>query len=492
MNITRIRKRFISVQIIFFCIALTAMRLFHLEGSVEYLLIYSLWNVFSYTYLFFREIKLGKQFHPFIILAIVAAWYIGVNGISLFITLMSGDKLNFGGSPIDHCVALGLLFMSLEHILLFGAFFFMEQKYSNKGDSRGDIMNNILSNDINYVRWAKISYAVVWLLRCVNYIVDLSNISHVLVQVSHIGPVISLYYLLFAYVKTQRKKYLKAHWVIVVAEILMVLDHGMKEEIILFLVPYVIYLIIMILAKRQKLNISMIFRFALLGLFVIGFVFPYVSIFRTISIDKGKEWSEISISEAVGEYIKYVRKDNSYKGDSESRGLEYAMSRAGSIGCNSFSIDYAIREGTTPLLLAYYIIGPVPRVVWPGKPIMIPGAMAYRLTKGEIDWMNPNAADEGNSVSLGFIGSCVLCMGLVLGIIWLCVIGVFVWFVWHSIQDKIHNNIIALWLFISYISNVYKDFESFYDCGINYIVISTAFLILMKVFNRQPTIYEKK
>ena len=237
---------------------------------------------------------------------------------------------------------------------------------------------------------------------------------------------------------------------------------------------------IMYKAGYQKINQRMIASIAIIGLFVVGFVFPYVSITRSISNNSGRLWAEIPVSEVFDHYFRYINNEGEYKNDNE-RGAGYLMSRAGSIGCNSWSIDHARTEGTEPLYLAYCATAMIPRVIWRDKPQIVTGAMAYAMVNGDSNWIQTTVDEEqATSISLGFIGSCYICLGLIGAIIYILLISWVVWLVWDFCREKMTYNFIAIWTFISFVAGILKDFESFADCAINFLFFNIIYILLCK------------
>lgn len=462
-------------------LGLVASYTLDLRNEYIFILFYSLFNIFSYGWLFMQEMKYAPDFHPFQVLSLVALMFIGVNGISCYNKLSSGENIYFASALINDCLYLGVLFLSLQHLLLFSIFFYMEKKHEN--DNRLKFADRIKASNIDYGSWALRSYIIVWVLRGMSFFVQLGSISTILVNIANYGHLLTLYLLTFAMMKNPRALYKNAHWIIVFIEIALVLNHGMKEQIIRTLVPYCIYLLIMYKAGYQKFSGKMITNIAIIGFFVVGFVFPYVSITRTISNTTGRLWSDISVTEIFNDYIKYINNEGEYADEEEERGAGYLVSRAGSLGCNAWSIYHARREGLEPLYFAYCVSAMIPRVIWRDKPIIVTGAMAYAMVNGDQNWINTRVVEEqATSISLGFIGSCYMCMGLIGSLLYIAFISFFIWFVWDVCRKKMTYNIIMIWAFISFIAVLLKDYEGFQDCGINFLFFNTIYILLSRYF----------
>lgn len=487
MKIYSIRKLFILTQAI--ALAIAFLYQYDAAPSREYnfVLIYSLWNSISYLWLFFMELKHAPDFHPYQILALVTAQFIGFNGISLYDELSSGKNLYFGSSQINDAIHIGITYLSLEHLILFAIFYALESRNKHKGNNR-PIAHRIQQSKVPYYKWGLKFYAFVWGLRMVGVVVPLSSISSILVGLTTTGHIVALFLLTFAMIQTPSNPSAKKwHWLIVAVEIALVMGHGMKEEIIRTLIPYCVFLLIGYKAGYVRFNKKTVLQVAAIGAFVLLFVFPYVSVFRNISINTGKSWDQISVSEALSEYALYVNKEGKYARDEEERGAGYLMSRAGSIGCNAFSIDYAQQNGNVPELFAYCCISVIPRIVWPDKPQIVLGGMVDSLARGNDDWMSPDSADSyGNSFSLGFVGSCYLCLGFGGAMLLIILHALFIWSLWNFLKRAILYNVVALWAFAALIFLLLKDFESFGDCGLSFLIFNSVYLFICKWIYKGP------
>ena len=482
MTIAIYRDIFLKLQILFLAVSALSMYLFDMAGSENFVLLYSVWNIVTYTLLFYGEMRYAPDFHPFQILALVAIMFIGVNGLSLYQDIRDGEELRFGIYAVNDCIAQGMLFLSIEHILLFGSFYYLEQRYEK---SSSKVAERIKKTDISYLSWATYSYILVWILRVVNQLYPLDTISSILVNITTIGPMLTLLLILFERMRNSNKKgIMLLHWMIVLLEIILVLNHGMKEEIIRLFVPYFLYVLIEYKSGGVKIRLSSIITIGILSIFIVGFVFPYISLFRDISNDTNREWSQVSVSETMNAYEDYIAQEGKYWNDKEDRSIGYVIDRAGSIVCNAWSVNDAQKDGTKPEYFMYCLMAPIPRIIWTEKPVILTGAMAHQLITGSVDWMNQDTAkDEKTSVSLGFIGSCVLSFGVYGGILLVSLMSVWIWYVWHVSRKKMHNNVIAMWMFLAYISLILKDFEGLQDCGINMFFINAVYIAIMNIMS---------
>lgn len=487
MNIFLIREKFIFTQLFVFLLAL----LYNLSSGENhengFILIYSIWNTISYFWLFVKEMKYAPDFHPFQILALITAQFIGLNGINCYLDLEGGDVIYFGATILNNSLYLGVIYLSLQHIILFGIFFYLEARKNRSQMSSPKIADRIKTSSLNYKQDALKFYFFIWVLRAISLIIPLASISSILVNLSTNGYIVSLFLLTFAMIKQQDRSVKYLHWMIVVVEILMVLNHGMKEEIIRALVPYCIYLIIRYKGGHLQLKKRTILQVSAIAAFVVLFVFPYVSIFRSYSWRTGRSWNEISTKEALAEYDKYIHNEGIYANDDMDRSTGYLMSRAGSIGCNAFSINYAKQNGPSPQYMELCGAAIIPRVIWPNKPAVVIGGMAHELSLGEKNWSQTKDASEYNvSVSLGFIGSCYFSLGFMGALILVILHAFFLWHVWRFHRDRLESNIVSIWAFSSLIFVILKDFESYQDCGINFFIFNVLYMIVCTLILKGP------
>ena len=487
-SIYAIRRKFVLLQAIVFLIALFYEYSIQEAHNYSLILFYSLWNGISYLWLFYNELKFAPDFHPYQILALISAQFIGFNGVNCYLELIEGNNLYFGSALINDAMFLGIIYLSLQHLLLFGVFYFLEHKNRKRNHTSLKLGDKIRQSKIEYFDWGIRFYLFVWSMRIISLIIPLASISSILVSITNIGHIVTLFLLTFAmiqYPMRSRAKY--CHWIIVVLEIILVMNHGMKEEIIRTLVPYCIYILISYKAGFLSFRISTILNMSFIAVFIVFFVFPYVSIFRNISITTGRSWNDISTSEALSEYSKYINKEGIYAYDEEERGAGYLMSRAGAIDCNAFSIDYAKKHGTSPEFLAYCGMALIPRIIWPSKPSVVLGGMAYALATGDENWAQAKSSESyGNSVSLGYIGSCYFSLGFLGSIFLILFHSFFIWYLWNFLKQKMLYNLVALWAFSGFVFLLLKDFESFSDCGFNFVVFNIIYILLCKFVYKGP------
>lgn len=480
MDIFILRKKFIFSQIFIFALALFYDYIVGKSNDYTIVLLYSLWNLCSYLWLFMMEMKFAPDFHPYQILALVSAQFIGLSGISLYLQLVSGERLTFGSYVISDSIYQGVVYLSLQHILLFFIFFFMENRHKYDEENNIFIADKIKNSRVFYFKWAIYFYAFVWGMRIISLFIPLASISSLLVNLAKEGHILVLFLLTFAMIQNPFDRRAKVcHWLIVALEIALVMDQGMKEAIIRPLVPYCVHLIIMYKAGYKRFNSKTIVQVGLLSAFIIFFVFPYISVFRTISYSTGKKWDQISTSEALAEYVKYITKEGKYANDTEERGVGYMMSRAGSIGCNAFSIDYAKTKGTTPEYLGLCASAIIPRVIWRDKPPVVIGGMAYLLVTKNSNWLKAKGSEAyGCSVSLGYIGALYFSIGFWGAIIVICIQSLLLWYLWHFCKTRLLYNLVALWAFMTLVFLFLKDFEAFQDCGITFCVSSLLYIFI--------------
>lgn len=485
MKIYSIRRTFILSQVVVFAIAISYTYFISNAYNYTFVLLYSLWNIISYGYLFVLELKYAPDFNPYQLLCLSCMLFTGLNGIDIYSDLVNGKSITFGVFSIEEVIHLGILFLSVQHIILFAVFFALEKRFYNSNKTES-LLKNIVESRTNYYNKAFIVYGIVWVIRAVSLIIPLSSIGSILVFFANRGYLITLFLLVFERLKNpSNKAAIYIHWIIVAIEIVLVLGHGMKEEIIISIVPYCIYWILSYKAGRRKVNIESLIPIGLITLFVLGFVFPYISVFRSLSQERGQRWSDVSVSEVLEEYALYVRREGIYAYDDSERGVGYLMYRAGSIGCNAWSIDYAQTYGPTPEFAKYCAVAVVPRILWPQKPQVVTGGMISSLAWGDESWLRPKQANEyGNSMSLGFIGACYFSFGLAGALLMVLIHAFFLWFLWAFCRNRLHYNLFAIIIFINYIILILKDFEAFQDCGISFMATNLAFMAIAFLLDR--------
>lgn len=480
------RKNFIVSQLFFFiCAFIYALFVNNTKVPNAFILIYSVWNIISYLWIFFKEMKYAPDFHPYQFLLLSGIQFIGFNGLDMYFKLEASEVIQFGIYTINDLIYLGILFLSAQHIIIFGVFYFLEERYTDS-DYNYSISDKIINYDRNYYKFAIRIYIFVWSLRLIALFFPLASISSILVNITTYGQLLTLFLLVFSDAKGETPNAIKLHWIIVVLEIFIVLGNGMKEDIIRNLLPYCVSFVILYKGGYKTVNTRVVFKFIAIASFIVLFVFPYVSILRTLSSQKHVTWKEMSLTEVLSEYSKYMLNEGEYAYDDDDRSVGYIMSRAGSIGSNAWTIDYTQNHGTVPQYFYYNLTAVIPRIIWPSKPQIVTGGMVANLIRGESNWLNPNNVYEGSgSFSLGFIGPCYLCFGPFGAFIVVFLLACFLWFVWHTIKESITYNIISLWTFISMIFIIMKDFESFQDCGIIYVTTNIVYLIMIHYYNKR-------
>lgn len=485
MYIVDVRRRFLYWQLSAHGLFAGLLYVCHLEGSLGLLFVLSVWFICSYAYLFIQEIQYAPDFHPYLILVLSSIQFVGFNGLNIHSLIRGGENVLFGIYSVNDYISEGMFFVSLQHLLLFIGFYVMERKYSEEYEEMGystSLYSKIVTSDIPYYKWALYSYIAVWTFRCVDLVFPLSSISSLLNNFASYGQLLPLMLLVFSVIRDEGwRKPIYVHWFIVLVEIFLTLNSGMKENILRNLVPYGIYMLIQYKAGNLRLNASFVSRLTVVFVFVLA-TFSYVSVFRDISNRERKEWSEISLSYAMKEYVDYLAKQGRYAETSDIKpkgSMEYLMSRAGSISCNAWSIHYAQTHHPMPQYLLYCSTALIPRILWPGKPTLRPGGMMYRLSTGHKDFWNQSKADTA-SVSLGFIGSCYFSLGLIGALVIPVLMGFFFNFFWHFLKRRLHKNLLAIWAFFTLVSLFLKDCEGLQDCGVIFFTWSCFYMVLIK------------
>lgn len=477
-----VRSRFLYWQAIFIAFAFIFFYALRLEGSATFLLMLSCWNCASYAYLFYEEIKLSPYFHPFIIFPLIAIQYIGLNGISLYFDIIDGTPIYFGIYKVNSYIGQGALYLTLEHFLIFMGYYYYDRKRMKHSHDYWTDYFNISSPAIPYFKWAIIIYIAVWLIRILYGILPLASISSIFSLIHTQGQLISLTLLIFLmFHENTDKSVTRTFWLITIIEIIYVLGGGMKEGILQNILPYIIYLIAGYKSGKIPFNAGLLTKIALLFVFVVYVVFPYINIFREIADRKHIPWGEVTISETLSEYADYILGEGRYDDETvaSDKGLEYVMSRAGSIACNSWSIHYAQENGLQTKYFYYCAMAIVPRFLWPDKPPVAIGGMMYRLATGHSDW-EQSGARSNVAVTIGFIGGSYFSFGVVGALFFPLFTGLFVCWFWHFLRGRIYYNPIAIWAFYTIIKTIFKDFENFTDGGFVFYAWSIAYTLIIK------------
>lgn len=483
----RFRSLFILVQSFFLIIMWLFLDDSTVMSQAEYIRLYSYWNIVSYAFLFYKELKLSEGLQPVIFIALITIQFVGLNGLSIANQLDEGETFLFVSSVITPYLGTSMWFLSLEHILILSGYYLVA--YLNRNKPLSTPIQLIRETHIDYVKWALRMYVFVWALRIINFIIPLASLTSLLVGFANKGQLIVLTFLAYQILKKSDPKITRLYWAITVFEIFLVLGHGMKEEIIQNLIPYIIYMIIGYKAGIIQLSSKLILKLSLLGIVVLFFVFPYVAIFRDISNRKHISWSEVEISEALSEYGDYLFKDGRYKNaDQSEMSTDYLMSRAGSIGCNAWSIHYAQHHEPVYKYFYYCAAMAVPRFLWPNKPPNVIGSMMVFFAGGNSNWEDIairkyNAGENVFSVTIGFIGGAYFSLGLWAAFLLPFIAGMFVCWYWRILQPIMSYNIIALWAIYGLISMILQDFQAFVDGGFTFYISGIMYVFLArKVF----------
>lgn len=463
----------------------SALSLLNLKGSYTFFATIVGWYSVSYIYIFLKELREAPDFHPFLVLILASIQFVGFNGLSIYFKLLDGETLKFGTSTINHIIANGAFYVSLQHLLLYIGYCVADLYHvrHDDGEDNDTIFERIKKSEYPYYKIAVYTYLVVWILRTLNVFFPLASLGSLINNIAASGHLLSLYLLTFQMIKTHENRHVvRLHWLIVVVEIGIVLGMGMKELIIRNVFPYIILLFLQYKAHILSFNKSLIIKLSILLFFIVN-VFIYISVFRDIANKKQTEWSQITVAEAFSGYIDYFQGEGIYSEaqSKEGKGMEYLLARAGTIGCNAWAINYAQTKSTKPDYLYYCSVGLIPRILWPDKPNLQVGGMMYKLATGhESSWNNPI---EKNicSISIGFIGSCYFSLGFWGAIIIPLLMGVFLNYYWKVINKYLHESIVALWAFMALVNLYLKDCESFQDCGMVFVAWSCVYILILKV-----------
>lgn len=478
------RRKFLYWQFFFLAFAFLAFYTFQLKGTASFLLILSIWNCISYLYVFYIEAKLSPGFHPFIIFPLIAVQYIGLNGISLYFDLTAELPIYFGIYKVNDYIAQGALYLTLEHFLIFVGYYYYDHKKMREKDIYETDYFGMFNEGVPYLKWCIIVYVLVWIVRILSSFLPLVSISSIFSLIRSQGQLVSLTLLVFLKLRNSENRIInRMFWLMTIIEMIYVLGGGMKEGILQNILPYIIYLVVGYKNGSISLNFHFILKLSVLFIFIIYVVFPYISIFRGIADRKHISWDKVTVKETLSEYIDYITDKGIYSKENvtSDKSIEYALSRAGSVACNSWSINYAQEQGTQPKYFYYCATAVVPRFLWPDKPPVIIGKMMYSLATGHSDWEKSGAKSKV-AFTIGFIGGCYFSFGFIGAIIFPFIAGFLICIFWHFLRCRIYYNPVAIWAFYTIVKTIFKDFENFTDGGFVFFVWSAAYAILIKYY----------
>ena len=386
---------------------------------------------------------------------------------------------------ISDILSLGAVYLLLEHTLILTGYYYL--MYKKRKSDRNRIIVNIRKSKASYLQFAIITYIFILLLRLIDhYIFPLALVSSFLNSFKNFGYMVALLFIVFHKLKYRSTFANYVYWAIALIEMYIVLGSGMKEMILRPVLPYAIYLVIKYKMDKKHFKFSSYLGISIVFAFTLFFVFPYVSIFRQNAIHNKITWSEVSISKVFNEYWDYLSDSKEYERKYGVKGItyDYALSRAGSIGANSFAIAYVDKYSPDPQFIKDCITAIVPRVIWWDKPMVLIGAKISNLVRNDSYTVDE---ESNNSDTLGFIGACYFGLGIMGAIFIPLFLGLFIGFIWMTIKKSLHNNVVSIWAFISLVVLFLKDFESLYDCGFTFILFNIVYLIIIKIIESWPT-----
>lgn len=485
------RQIYMVVQAVVISLLFMLVYLLDQKGSTAIFTFLIYWNIITYGWVFYNELKKSPDFHPYIIFSLIAIQYGGISAFPIINLLTSGKDIYICTTKINEDLTLGFLYLTLEHYLLFLGYFLYDN-YRLCNNNNISITKSIKDIRINLFKTSIYNYIIVLCLRLINNVFSLASISSLLSTYARSGSLVSLAMLSYLMLDNNPKNNIKLinhlYWIITILEIISVLGTGMKQDIITPLLPYVIYLF---LAYKQGLiklfSFPVLLRFCLLGTIIIGFVFPYISAFREIANEQHKKWKDITISEVLSRYINTTFSDE--HGKKQESGIEYFMNRAGSIGANAFSINYANKYGSSPDFFLYTTSAIIPRFIWPDKPRMQIGTTVYYMALGNnydeaLKKAQRNTSDvQEVNIATGFIGAAYLGFGILGAFFFPFVAGYISARIWYIVKSCQYN-FIAIWLMYSLILQIFVDYEFFTDLGFIFYVWSSLYIMLLRLTNK--------
>lgn len=489
----RFRFQFILIQSFFLLIMWLLLGDTNVMSQASYVRLYSIWNILSFVFLFYKELKLSDGLQPIVFIALITVQFIGINGLDLSSRLYDGEAIYLVSSNVTPYLGKSVWFLSLEHILIISGYYIVD--YKCRRHPLPKVISLIKKTNIDYTKWALRLYVFIWGLRIIDFIIPLTSLTSVIASFANRGQMVVLTLLAYQLLKDRTPRIERIYWCITIVEIFLVLNHGMKEEILINLVPYAIYLLIGYKGGVFPLSTKLVTKIVVLGVVTIYGVFPYVAIFRSISEKKHIPWSEVEVNEALSKYGDYILKEGEFKdSDSGEMSTDYFMSRAGSIACNAWSIHYAETHEPVYRYLYYGFARSIPRFLWPDKPPNVIGNMMYELAAGNSNW-EQKALRNGMgevSITIGFIGGIYFSLGLWAAICAPMLIGMFICWYWRELEPMISYNIVAIWAMYGLIMMLLKDFESLVDGGINFCIISMFYVFVFRKAFPMTKYYNQK
>lgn len=157
------------------------------------------------------------------------------------------------------------------------------------------------------------------------------------------------------------KKSVKFVFLLLVPLSINLLSLGMKSAFFFFILPVMLAYLI----KRHRFGIVLL---CISAIFMLGFVFPYVSKFRKAMWYQGEKSDVVSIIQDVSQDYKEIGISGVL-----TDSFETLLKRTGGIGAPGLVVYFADRSGHLgPQFLESLIYAFIPRLVWPNKPAFEP------------------------------------------------------------------------------------------------------------------------
>jgi hypothetical protein len=475
----RYRNHFLFWQFIMHSFVLILLLIFNVEGSLTLTIFITAWNfIFIFNQLY-KEFKFGFEI-PLILYLLISLQNLVFSNIPRISDFLNGISLYFNITPLNDALALGTFAVSCEHFLILSGYYLISNIKLKKG---AKFEFNILDSNV-YFKLSVVVYFLVILFRLGDIFgLNYAHYSSVLVAFTRQGYLISLFLLVFDILLYQRNKSKLLFYFITSIEVMISLKSGMKSEIITPLMPYMIHLLIQ-LKESNLFSLKRIIPIIVVFAFIIGFVFPFVSIFRSIANKNHTNWKDVSLMETFIGYTEYVGggKNTVLKDSEKSRGLNEFLARSSTQGANAWAITYTNKNGYKPQYLFYMMQAIIPRIIWPEKPRMIQGGILYNMSLGKD--FNVNAEDQKTSITPGFFGGMYLSGGYILCIFACFIAGILLSKIWSFVSEHLLYNPISIWVFFTIIFLIFGDFESFNDGGLSFYALTLVYIILIKLTNK--------
>lgn len=448
----------------------------HLTGN--FVIAVGIINLLLYSYIFIGELKYGQQLHFAIFYYIMAIQSFGIGNIFQGIRLNEGFQFNFGGTVITDFIPIGAVFANFEFLLVFMGYYYILNKTQKKRIQISSVFKKI--NTSKYFHTAMVIYIITILYDVLVYL-DLNPFQNIGI-ISHIfnnGILIAMMYLVYDILSTERGKSKHLLYFIMAIGVAKTMFGDSKEAIILNFVPYFIMLFYRIQEGNIKiLSPKIIIRMSAFMLLMILVIFPIVTTTRVLrNLNDGVP---ADVNQVIETYFSVLAspEDNSVYRNDRSITDEY-VSRNYYVAPIAYALKHVESRGYIgSIFIEHSLMALVPRILWPEKPVIAPGMIAYDLTLGG-NGINPT---NRVFVNFGFIGATYMTGGWLIVLLILPFAGIVLGWMWNFIQKGyILYNPIAIFVYFMLMRKMLVGGLSEWDLGILFCVNMLVYVIFIKL-----------